>query len=58
MKKSFLVTLAILVIPYQAWAHERHGTPGQGNTVSHYILDPLHLLLALVTLARYDRGVE
>ncbi len=46
MKKA-LLSMLVLLIPCQVWAHEGHGVPGHGDTVSHYLLDPWHLPLAL-----------
>ncbi len=40
----------------QVWGHEGHGVPGQGETLTHYILDPYHLPLALLACAALVLG--
>ncbi len=38
-----LLTLAALLTTSTAFAHEGHGTPGEGQTVAHYATEPLHV---------------
>ncbi len=47
MFKKLLLATTLLAIPAQAWGHEGHGASGDGETLTHYLLDPLHLPLAL-----------
>ncbi len=47
MFKKLLLALTLFAIPAQAWGHEGHGASGDGETLSHYLFDPLHLPLAL-----------
>lgn len=34
-----------------ACAHEGHGRPGEGHTLKHYLLEPIHLPLILLAVA-------
>jgi len=38
-----LITLASLLTTSIAFAHEGHGTPGEGTTAVHYFTEPLHV---------------
>ena len=49
--KNFLTAVAMSLLPIQAWAHEGHGLAGHGNTVVHYVFDPLHLPLGIIACA-------
>ena len=42
-----ILSFFVFSIPLSAWGHEGHGVPGQGETVAHYLFDPVHLPLAL-----------
>ena len=51
LKRIVAAGIAVLFAS-NAMGHEGHGVHGQGNTVAHYVLDPMHLpLLILVCLA-------
>lgn len=50
MKTTWLA-IAIASIPGFAMAHEGHGLAGDGNTVQHYLFEPLHLPALLVACA-------
>ena len=38
-----LITLASILTTSAVFAHEGHGTPGEGHTVAHYTTEPLHV---------------
>ena len=41
--RQCLITLAAVLASAEAFAHEGHGTPGEGQTVAHYVTEPLHV---------------
>ncbi|HMO16058.1 MAG TPA: hypothetical protein PKA76_17645 [Pirellulaceae bacterium] len=43
MNRLFIIFLVVLACEAKAFAHEGHGTPGEGHTVKHYLLEPTHL---------------
>lgn len=50
--RAIVVSVAFCTMANLAYAHEGHGAPGTGNSVSHFLLSPYHLLpLVLFTLA-------
>ena len=44
-------TTSALGFATSALAHEGHGTPGHGNTVQHYLLEPSHIPVAILVVA-------
>lgn len=52
MKRWILCCATWISMQGAAFAHEGHGTPGHGQTVTHYLLEPQHFpAIALTVLA-------
>lgn len=50
MKKITLVSLSAFLVPFLGFAHEGHGHT-HGFTITHYFVEPEHLLLLIGVLA-------
>jgi len=50
MKKIILISLLASLIPFLGFAHEGHGHT-HGFTITHYFVEPEHLLLLIGVLA-------
>jgi hydrogenase/urease accessory protein HupE len=50
MKKIGLILLLIALLPFAGLAHEGHGHT-HGFTITHYFVEPEHLLLLIGVLA-------
>ena len=50
MKKNTLISLLALLVPFMGFAHEGHGHT-HGYTITHYFVEPEHLLLLIGVLA-------
>jgi hypothetical protein len=46
--KHWFAAVGIFLCPTLAFAHEGHGDPGQGDSVTHYLLTPFHLTLSIL----------
>lgn len=51
MLRLLTVGCLVSISPLAALAHEGHGKPGEGHTARHYLLEPVHLPLALLVAA-------
>ncbi len=51
MLRLLTVGCLVLISPLAALAHEGHGKPGEGHTAQHYLLEPIHLPLAVLVAA-------
>jgi len=51
MKKIISVVLLACGPTLTAMAHEGHGTPGQGHTVEHHLLEPVHIPAVILAIA-------
>ena len=50
MCKQALVALSTVLVAAGAAAHPGHGAAGQGETLAHYLGEPLHVIGALAAL--------
>ncbi len=50
MKKIALISLLAFLVPFLSFAHEGHGHT-HGFTITHYFVEPEHLLLLIGVLA-------
>ncbi len=50
MCKQALVALSTVLVAAGAAAHPGHGAAGQGETLAHYLAEPLHVIGALAVL--------
>jgi hypothetical protein len=49
--KNALAILFALGLFSSPIAHEGHGTPGQGHTLEHYLIEPAHIPAVILVIA-------